>query len=281
MDIGRTWTLCGSALVNEIEETLLPDGEIALWNMGQLGVVIKTHDLTIGIDLVLTDLVENGTSVRYYPAPFEPDQLKLDLILCTHGHGDHMCIPTLLGLHRKNPDTPIYVPAGCVSEALAGGLPASALQGLNAGALLELPGVVIRTVQAAHPVHTVDTDGNDVALSYHLELNGAAVLHTGDSYLTDQLLKDYLALPRPDIYITPINGGDYFRETSGCIGNFNFMEAAHLYRLLKASLIIPMHFDMIRGNTFDPLPFIRILWEVEPSARFALPALGERILYRR
>ena len=280
-DIGRRWCKEGQALVDEIKDTKLPSGEIAFWYMGQLGVIIKSCDVTIGVDLVLNDLIEDGASVRFYPAPFEPDALKLDYVLCSHGHGDHMAIPTLQGLAKANPELRIIVPKGCADTLSAAGISNEQICGVNAGEKREFSGMTLRTVQAAHPVHEVDAQGNDISLSFHISVDGASVLHTGDSYLTDQLYADYMALPTPDIYISPINGGDYFRDRWECIGNFNFPEVIHLFKAVGASLLVPMHFDMIYGNTLDPLPFIRQLWDVVPDARFALPALGERILYRR
>ena len=51
--------------------------------------------------------------------------------------------------------------------------------------------------------------------------------------------------------------------------------------ILKADLTIPTHFDMIEGNTIDPLIFAGELMEQNPAARWHIPALGERVLYMK
>ena len=152
---------------------------------------------------------------------------------------------------------------------------------VSAGVPVPLDGLTVTGISAAHPDHQVDADGNDLALSYQLQLGGTTILHLGDTYLTEQLLNDLQKLPSPDLFFPPINGGDFFRTRRACIGNLNFNEAAELARILDADLTIPTHFDMVTGNTVNPLWFIQTFMDVNPSKKWHIPALGERFFYHR
>ena len=111
-------------------------------------------------------------------------------------------------------------------------------------------------------------------------MDGIRLLHLGDTYLTGPLLEDLQLLDAPDLFFAPVNGSDYFRTARNCIGNLCAAEAAQLAVLLKAKVTVPTHYDMLEGNTADPLDFVRALRELDSSTRWQLPALGEGVVYR-
>lgn len=271
----RAWRREGTALLDQIAQTV-PQQGLAAWYIGQEGFVLK-GEATVCVDPVLNDLGEDGASVRLYPPPFAPEDFAPDFVLCTHGHADHMALPTLTAMAAAAPKTRFLVPAGCVEELAASGVDRARIVPMTAGVHIDLPGLCVTPVQAAHPVHETDAQGRDLALCLLIEMQGVRVLHMGDTYLTDRLLADLTALPQPDVMLTPINGGDYFRTARNCIGNLDPLESAQLAVRLHAGLTIPLHFDMIVGNTRDPLEFVRLLWSEDPTACFRIPALGERL----
>lgn len=277
----RKWYRQGSSLLNEIEKSNFDNNTLALWYIGQCGFVFK-NSVTVYIDPVLNDLTdESGCTRRFYPAPFSPDRVKADYILCTHGHADHLALETLTAIASSNPDTKFIVPGACCPALLEAGICRDRIITAYAHQRLTLPGISICPVSAAHPVHTTDASGADTALCYHITMGNIKLLHLGDTYLTDQLLEDLQALPQPHLFFPPINGSDYFRTKRNCIGNLAPIEAARLSVLLHTDLTIPTHFDMIMGNTVDPLSFVRDLLDENPAAKWHLPALGERFIYTR
>lgn len=276
--MGRNWRKHGEALLREMAQSAPAQGSVYAWCLGQTGYVFH-GEVTVAVDVMLNDLTDDaGRSLRLFPAPFRAEDFAPDWWLCTHGHDDHMAMPTITAVARSNDRTRFAVPAGCADRLLEAGIAPERVVPLAAGETVSLPGLTITPVQAAHPVHQLDEQGRDVALCLQLEMNGVRLLHLGDTYMTDQLLGDLRALPRADVLLTPINGGDYFRTARKCIGNLDALESATLAGLLKPALTIPTHFDMIEGNTCSPLPFVDLLWQQDPTACFRIPALGERLL---
>ncbi|MCD8357042.1 MAG: MBL fold metallo-hydrolase [Clostridia bacterium] len=253
-----------------------------IWYLGQCGFVFK-NTATVYIDPVL--LTEHygadGNSNRLYPAPFAPEQVQANYVICTHNHSDHLAPNTIRGIAAGNPDTRFIVPAGCVADLQQLGIDDSRIIPINACQTLALPGISLQAVCAAHPVHQTDENGNHTALCFSLQMGGIQLLHPGDTYLTDQLIAELSMLPSPQLFFPPINGSDYFRTKRNCIGNLNPFEAAKLADILDADITIPTHFDMLMGNTADPIAFARTFMEVNPSRKWHIPALGERFLYQK
>lgn len=276
----RKWYRQGSALLREIETTVVADrNTLAVWYLGQCGFVFK-NQVTVYIDPVLNDMTDDaGNTRRLYPAPFPADLVRADYVLCTHGHIDHLAPETLSAIARSDSHTRFIVPGGCRTLLTESGIAEGRILSARAHHRLELPGLSVFPVSAAHPAHKKDENGEDLALCYQLTMGNVSLLHPGDTYLTDQLLDDFQALPAPHLFFPPINGGDYFRTKRNCIGNLSPVESATLSALLHADIAIPTHFDMVEGNTADPLIFVRELWKKNPAAKWHIPALGERFIY--
>ena len=219
------WHRSGQALLNEISSTRLPASQLAIWSIGQCGFIFKYEGTVVCIDPVLSDLTGPSGSRRCYPAPFAPEALGADLVLCTHGHADHMAKDTLRGLAR-HPAARFVLPAGCSALAAEYGIPADRITTVQEGSILPLGGVTVRAFSAAHPEHILDAGDPGMALGYQLTFGGFTVVHLGDTYLTPHLYETLQALPRPDLLLAPINGQDFFRTQRNCIGNLEAEEAA-------------------------------------------------------
>lgn len=277
----KKWYRQGETLLREIKEAMPGEKEIFFWNLGQCGFVFK-KEKTVYIDPVLNDITgAEGTSRRYYPAPFAPKEAKTDYVLCTHGHDDHLALPTVLGMADANPDARFIVPGECAEILEEAGMKSEKIIEARAGESIALPGLTVFPIAAAHPEYRKTARGGDTALCYEMVMGDIRLLHMGDTYLTARLLGDLQERESPDLFFSPINGTDYFRTAGNCIGNLSAIETARLAVMLKVDMTIPMHYDMMRGNTVDPLDFVRILRELESAAKWHLPALGESVVYRK
>ena len=281
MAIKKEWYRKGIELLHEIKNTKVSEDELAIWYLGQCGFVVKQQKI-IYIDPVLNDLRDkDGNSLRLYEPPFVPEMVEADYVFCTHEHIDHMPKKTLSGIYRNNEQVKIVVPGSCKEIVIGWGIAEDNI--IEAGTIqqLILPGVAVNGISTAHPTHTQDTNGKERNLAYYLGINGIHLLHMGDTYITDRLLQDLKKHSAPHIFMVPINGSDYFRDRENIIGNMSAREAAFLAEELSVDLTIPMHYDMIKGNTCNPLGFLEELWNIAPQRKAALPALGERIIYKK
>ena len=276
----RMWYKKGKELLKSIECTNLPENQVAIWYIGQCGFVLKRRNIIIYIDPVLNDICdENGNTVRLYEAPYAPDNAIANYVLCTHDHIDHMAMETIKGIYSNNPQVKIIVPGVCKEALLAEEITDGNVIEAADEKKINLSDIQVIPFSTAHPVHCVREDGKDRNLAYYIMCGCISFLHMGDTYLTEKLIGSLKKYPSPDVLMVPINGKDFYLERQDIIGNMSAREAVKLSKELGVDLTIPMHFDMVKGNTVNPLHFVEELWEVDSGMKFSIPALGERIIF--
>jgi L-ascorbate metabolism protein UlaG (beta-lactamase superfamily) len=172
---------------------------------------------------------------------------KVDLILVTHGHGDHLGDTGELA-KLTGAKVGVNADMGSTMDVL-GIVPGEQLIRFNkSGPIQPLPGITVTMVHAEHSSSIVHTDPTTQAKSVHpggepvgyiVELeNGFRIYHAGDTGIFSdmQLIGTYY---QPNLALLPI-GGHFTMDPT---------HAAFAARdLLKSSQIIPMHY-----GTFPPL----------------------------
>lgn len=229
-----------------------------IWT-GQAGFLFKTREFKIGIDLYLSDSLAKkyqGTAYphsRMMPPPINStDLMDLDILLCTHGHTDHMDKETLLPLFLKNKGPLLIAPRFEIPKLLEMGIPPQQIVGMNeAEKFSPFTGFTITAIPSAHDIITYDQWENTKALGFFLDFGSVRFYHSGDS-VEYPLLKESLRMEKPDICMLPVNGRKQELTEKGVIGNFTIREAGQLAKFSKASLLIPHHFGMFDFNTVDP-----------------------------
>lgn len=194
-----------------------------------------------------TFLIETGAGTRVLiegfvdGCPTTPAELKdgglgaLDLILITHGHGDH--VGEVVELQRR---TGAKV-AGMVELMgwLQGqGVPADALIDFNKGGTIEVAGLRVTMTDAKHSSTAPDGTPVGEPAGFVIELeNGYRIYHAGDTCVFGDmaLIGELYA---PDLALLPI--GDHYT-----MGPF---QAAKALELLGTRHVIGMHW-----GTFPPL----------------------------
>lgn len=193
-----------------------------------------------------TVLVETAKGTRILIDPFIAQNpkypkdfvlpAKIDYILLTHGHGDH--ISDAVPVAAKHGSTVVaiyelaaYVAAKGVTQTI----------GMNLGGTVQLDDVAATMVEAKHSAGAQDEQGTHyvgVAAGYLLTVTDGPVLyHAGDTAVFGDM-KLIRELYRPEVAMLPIGG----HFTMGP------KEAALATQFLAPKMVLPLHF-----GTFPPL----------------------------
>lgn len=169
--------------------------------------------------------LEGSRRVLIDPMPAEAADVDADLVLVTHGHGDHVGIAANL----KKQTVAIHELARYLSGK---GVP---VVGMGIGGTVVIDGVKITMVPAVHS-SSIEENGVDLymgsAARFVVEMDGIVVYHAGDTALfSDMKLIHHLY--HPDVALLPVGG--HFT-----VGPDEAMMAAEW---IGAPLIIPMHYN--------------------------------------
>ena len=253
------------------ETHVAPEETVRMWWLGQAGFLIRTGVSTIVIDPYLS----NSLAVKYagkqfphtrlMPVPVDPRTLTdVTVVLCTHGHTDHIDPGSLPEIAQASPNARFLVPRSVTDIAVQRGAPGARTIGLDAGDHLDLKeaeaagvsarsldGLRVRAVPAAHERLDKDSHGRHLYLGYVFSLHGITFYHSGDTVpFAGQvnLLRDL----HIDVALLPINGRDPYRRDRGVPGNMTGAEAVELADQIGAQFLVCHHWGMFDFNTADP-----------------------------
>jgi L-ascorbate metabolism protein UlaG (beta-lactamase superfamily) len=165
--------------------------------------------------------------------PACPEQLKrfeeIDVMLCTHGHFDH--IGDGVALAKKHRPTVVGIFELCTWMQKKG---VEKIAPMNKGGSQQVGDIRVTMVHADHSCGILDDD----QIIYGVEFeNGVKLYHAGDTNVFGDMHIIH-ELYGPEITCLPI--GDLFTMSP--------REAAYACKLLRPRTVVPMHF-----GTFPPL----------------------------
>lgn len=197
--------------------------------LGHSTVLIKTPR---GTNILIDPFISGNPK---YPQGYELPA-KIDFILLTHGHGDHISDVVPVAAKHGSMVVAIYELASYVA-----GKGVAQTIGMNLGGTVQLEDAAATMVEAKHSSGAQDEQGTHyvgVAAGYVVQvMDGPVLYHAGDTAVFGDM-KLLGEIYRPEVAMLPI-GGHY---TMGP------REAAAAARMLAAKVILPLHF-----GTFPPL----------------------------
>jgi L-ascorbate metabolism protein UlaG (beta-lactamase superfamily) len=175
---------------------------------------------------------------------------KIDVMLCTHGHGDH--IGDAVTLARKHNPVVVGIYELCMWMQKKG---AKQISPMNKGGTQTVGDIRVTMVHADHSCG-IEDDGQIIyggeACGYVIQFeNNLKIYHAGDTNVFGDMsiIHDLYA---PDIAMIPI--GDHY--TMGP------REASYACRLLRPKAVIPMHFGTFPLLTGTPAAFTKLVSEM-------------------
>ena len=272
--------LSSQELIAQIDNLVVPHGQIALWALGQAGFVIKGGDTIVYIDPYLSDpLSPSGESRRRFPAPLDPAAVRhAQAVFATHEHGDHADEATLRAIMSASPQAQLITSPQGREIGLRAGVAAERIVTPKLGAEAELAGLRYAAIPAAHYAYEVDEQGRSRWMGFLIKCNGATIYHAGDTVIIPEIF-EALVGESIDLALLPINGRDFFREQRNVVGNTWPGEAIDMAVQLKARVLLALHNDLFAANRVNPGLLFDELDRRAPFQRCHILQPGELYLY--
>jgi L-ascorbate 6-phosphate lactonase len=240
-----------SNLMQQILDYSVPPKQFALWWLGQNGWIIKSPaGFTLAVDPYLSNSAEgrrpNIDFSRRVPIFIAPNEMKVDLVACTHSHIDHADPETLKGC-RKAGVSRFLGPAETQLVFADCGIP-------QTDRILTWPNHVVEFADIRITgTFALPTDGRDLThMGFVIEVDeGPGLYITGDSGWCELL--ESAARHRPEVMIVCINAA---------FENLSHREAAELVKRIDPKIAIPCHYDMFPDNECSPNMF-RVSLEIK------------------
>ena len=195
--------------------------------------MISDGKTEICIDPYLSDVVgKRENRPRMVEAPFLPEELKSDIVICTHDHLDHVDIDAIPLMKKEK----MLFLAPSDAEKTLRQCGVTNYMAFDEGAVHHAGDFELRAVFADHSAP---------AIGVIMRHSGKTMYFSGDTLYNKKLeeLKKY----NIDIMFICINGK---------LGNMNADEAAKLTKIIEPRLAVPAHYGMFASNTVDPCEYI-------------------------
>lgn len=272
----------GTWLNEEIEEEVVAPGTVAMWWLGCTGLWVKTPgDANISIDFWCGNgkrtkkvkdmlaghqmanmcggrkLQPNLRASMFVMDPFAVK--KVDAVLATHYHGDHMD-PNYAAAVLRNVEAkvPFIGPKKSVETWIKWGVPADRCVTVRPGDSIKIKDMEIIALDSFDRTCLVTTDGyvdirgvcptdmDDKSVNYLIKTPGGNIYHSGDSHYSI-----YFAKHGKD-YDIDVALGSYGENPIGIADKMTSIDILRMAEALRCKVVIPVHYDVWTNFMADP-----------------------------
>ena len=261
-----------------IIDTKVEDGTVAMWWLGQMGLIVKS-----GSTMIVIDYFAVPFNTRQVAPPIPAEELTgVDAFLGTHNHIDHIDHPSWRVWAKTHPEAKFVFPRAHSRAVSNDGIADRNALGMNAGESVRIGDMTIHAIAASHEFLDQDkVTGLFPHLQYIVECDGIRIHHAGDTVRYEGMMPAIKALGPINAELIPINGRDARRLRRNCIGNMTYQEAADLAGDVRPGMVIPGHWDMFADNSEDPGLFKDYIeTKYKDSLVCRIPKVLEKIVVR-
>lgn len=229
-----------------------PTGKQALW-LGHSTVLMSHHD-----QHVLSDPIFIGRASpfgfmgpkRVTPLPLKLEELpKIDAIILSHNHYDHLSLPSLSALHKLQPDIHYFVPLGLASLVKKAGI--TQITELDWWQTAEHRGMQFTATPVQHWSSRRGFDRNQTLWSgWMVKWPDFSFYFAGDTGYSDDFTETRKRLGAPDFAAIPI--GAYEPRDFMKASHVNPAEAVKIFQDLQPKQAIAIHWGTFK-LTLEPL----------------------------
>lgn len=205
--------------------------------MTQGSFLFEIKGVRILVDPYMSDFLETKGLKRMVEYPLSFEELKPDMLLCSHDHLDHLDPETVSKIAEIYPACVMAGPVSCCNHFSELGIAPERQIKLTRFEAVDFQGIKITPVFAKH------SDPEAVGIVFEAE--DKKVYLSGDSEYDAQLFVD--EVKDCDLVLICINGR---------LGNMTLEEALKVVKTIKPRQALPMHYGLFAENTADPAPFI-------------------------
>ena len=257
---------------------------LAVQWVGHSTVLVRIDDRVIITDPFLTARV-GEVKARLVEPGIDLDSLgRLDLILVSHAHADHLSLGSLGMLAERFPGTDLVFPAGVEEFLPRYTFPlvrmkqADRAAGELTGETVTLAGVAITTVFSRHWGGRYGLDGSVWGFpgytGYIVEYHGLTVYYPGDTGYDPDLFREIGRRWAIDLALIPI-GPCYDPASVGTPVHVGPLGAVRILEDTKACTMVPIHYGTVQEpmDPFDPLEVFLGLLKARPDLLGAVSIL--------